>query len=78
MADELRVEPCLLCLGLIVADDADPEAIAGAVLLHVRSDRHRMASGGLVRPCPDCRLVTIPAARARCHGCTRAQLREVA
>ncbi len=63
-----RTEPCLLCRGSITADPADPFA---AVLEHVRSDRHRMAQGGLTWLCPDCRAVTIPVQRDRCHGCTR-------
>lgn len=63
-----RTEPCLLCGGEITADPADPFA---AVLAHVRSKRHRMASEGFTWSCPDCRMVTIPVQRDRCHGCAR-------
>lgn len=65
-----RVEPCLLCGGRIEADTSRPLEVMGAVLAHVRSDRHRLAQG-LTRTCPDCRMVTIPGWRDRCHGCAR-------
>lgn len=64
----IRTEPCTLCGGTITADPANP---GPAVLAHNRSDRHRLASGGFTWLCPDCRMVTIPVQRARCHGCTR-------
>ena len=63
-----RTEPCLLCRGEITADPEDPFA---GVLEHVRTDRHRMAQGGFTWTCPDCRMVTIPVSRDRCHGCAR-------
>ena len=64
-----REEPCLMCGGVILAD---PDVPGPAVLAHVRTDRHRMAQGTRpTRTCRECRMVTIPAWRDRCHGCTR-------
>lgn len=65
-----RQEPCLLCGGMITADPADPSV---AVLAHLRSDRHRLVGVRPTRTCPDCRMVTIPGWRDRCHGCSRAR-----
>ena len=66
-----RTEPCLMCGGSITAGP-DFESIRVAVLTHNRSERHAMArEGSPTRTCPGCRMVTIPAWRERCHGCSR-------
>lgn len=64
----IRTEPCLLCHGTITADADAPFA---GVLAHVRGEQHRTAANGFTWTCPDCRMVTIPVQRDRCHGCAR-------
>ena len=64
--------PCLGCGGTVTAD---PEAPGPGVLVHVRGERHAAWSGRIRRTCQDCRMVTIPAHRERCHGCTRTRAR---